>query len=364
MRTTILIASVALLIGAALCHVDAAADPPKTVAAAQAVDKPLGDLSLDDATLLDALLTVRQRGNVRLTVDWDALDAVGVTPKSKVTLAGRGVTVAQALDLTLGHVEGATGPLCWFVHGRNIHITSRAAAMRVRRPASSQPSRSRPARPTARPASQPVLPRLSLRFDEMPLAEVVTFFRRRTGLNLTVDWRALEAIGVSRDTPVTLTIDKPVPLTQALDLVVDLFNPAAPPTGRVFWDVDGGIIVLTSGEALDRELVTRVFDVSDLLVVTPDFVGPRWDADTGGGTEGGSSDSPLSGAGDRTVAAADPAAERALREQKLIDAVRLTIGEEYWQPVGRGSIRIFRGKMIVSQTRLGYILLARALSRR
>ncbi|MFW6146383.1 MAG: hypothetical protein ACOC7R_03520 [Planctomycetota bacterium] len=360
MRTTTLILAAALLI----CPVGARADAPagKTVAAREALGEPLGGLSLSHATLLDVLVTLRQRSDVRLTVNWDALEAVGVTPASTVTLVGRGLALAQALDLTLGRIEGAAGPLCWFVHGRDVHITSRAAKMRLRRRGVSQRDRA-----ASRPASRPAVPTVQLRFDATPLEEVVAFFRRRTGANITVAWRALEAIGVGRETPVTLTIDKPIPAGRALDLVVESLTPGAPPTGQVFWDAADGVITITSGEALDRTLITRVFDVSDLLVVTPDFAGPslsirRGEAETDGDDW---SDSSIA-SGDRgatAMGAGTPAVERARREQQLIDAIRSAIGEPYWRPSGRGSIRIVRGKMIISQTRLGYKLLARSLSR-
>ena len=370
MRTSILIVSAAMLIGATAVHANAApttstAPPPaKTVAAAETLAKPLGDLSLPDTTLLNALVTLRQRGGVRLTVNWDALKAVGVTPASKTALVGRGMTLAQAMDVAIGRVKGTTGPLCWFVHGRNIHITSRAEKMRLRRAGAFQPV---PAAPRA--TSRPAEPKVTLQFDATPMDEVVAFFRRKTGMNLTVAWPALEAIGVLRDTPVTLTIDKPIPITRALDLFVESLAPTAPPPGQVFWDAKGTVLTITSGEALDRELITRVFDVSDLLIVTPNFVGPsltiqRETASDGGGSSS-SSDSPFTSdrGGTASPGTDDPATARARREQQLIDAIRSAIGEPYWQPSGRGSIRILRGKMIITQTRLGFKLLARSLSR-
>ncbi|NLF33036.1 MAG: hypothetical protein GX591_19395 [Planctomycetes bacterium] len=372
MRTMISIFAMSLVVGAATVPVRAAtattAPSDTTVAAAEAIGKPLGDLSLPRATLVEALVTLRQRSGVRLTVNWDALKAVGVTPASAVAVAGRGLTLAQALDLTLTRVQGAAGPLCWYVHGRDIHVTSRAARMRIRQAGSFQPVQPGPS--ASAPASRPAEPGVQFQFDATPMTEVAAFFREQTGLNVIVAWKALEAIGVTDQTPVTLRIDRPIPVAQALDLFVQSLAPTAPPTAQVFWDVEGNILTITSGEALNRELITQAFDVSDLLAITPDFAGPRLTiqrqtASEGGGSAASSESSFTSGSAEPTpTGTGDLADERARREQQLIDAVRGAIGEQYWQPAGRGSIVIIRGKLVVSQTRLGFKLLARSLGRR
>ena len=43
--------------------------------------------------------------------------------------------------------------------------------------------------------------------------------------------------------------------------------------------------------------------------------------------------------------------------------IQNAIGEEFWQPMGKGTIQIIRGQMVISQSRLGFMLLGRAMRR-
>ena len=51
-------------------------------------------------------------------------------------------------------------------------------------------------------------------------------------------------------------------------------------------------------------------------------------------------------------------------KEGLIAIIKASIGEDMWQDQGKGSIRIFGNRLIISQTTLGFKLLDKSLRRR
>ena len=47
-------------------------------------------------------------------------------------------------------------------------------------------------------------------------------------------------------------------------------------------------------------------------------------------------------------------------EENLINIVKSSIGEDMWQPQGKGAVKIMRNMMIISQTRLGFLMLKKS----
>jgi len=354
--------------------------------AAAAVKRAMGDFTLTDATLVDALAAYQTKTGAKITVNWEALRLAQVTPDSKVSVAAKRLTFAQVLDLTLARVRGAKAPLCWIITGKNVHVTTQAAIIGARRDLLSLG----PRRPAPRPAKGGTATRpqrrrptgVVLDFDDTPAEDVVAFFRGMyPKMNIFVAWKSLETVGVAKDTPVTLKITQPIPLMRALDLVVDTFNGGKPPRDQVLWDFNRGVLTITTGEVLDRKMEVRTYDVADLLIVIPDFVGPQVSIQRSQASSGGDSGSSFAGDNSRGFGSNRQFGQSGMtggatgmggqnvnqvrrdREQALIEIIRNAIGEEYWQPTGKGSIRIIRGQMIISQSRLGFRLLSDALSR-
>src|SRR6202011_5337523 len=106
--------------------------------------------------------------------------------------------------------------------------------------------------------------------------------------NISVNWKALEASGVTRDTPVNLHL-RSITLRKALSL---LLSEAGGGDGLSF-DVDQGVIEITTRELADQKMVTRVYPVEDLIMIIPDFTdAPQFSLDasqnqSGGGGGGG-----------------------------------------------------------------------------
>jgi len=135
-------------------------------------------------------------------------------------------------------------------------------------------------------------------------------------------------------------------------------------------------VQVATGESLDRTTRVRVYDISDILFVVPNFVGPRIDlTNTGNNTGtnntssgsyglfGNTSTSGNNVSGGTSTGEDDMDAQREKIRDTLIEIIKASIGDDMWAPTGKGSIRILRDRLIISQTPLGFKMLERALRR-
>ena len=128
-----------------------------------------------------------------------------------------------------------------------------------------------------------------LRFNGAALSDCIDFLGEASGANIVVDWRALDAAKVSKDTPITLRLNSEITLRRALRLV--LRNAGG--VGTLTFYVEDGIIQITSEEEADKEMTTRVYPIQDLLFQAPDYTNvPNLDitqnnSQQGGGGAGG-----------------------------------------------------------------------------
>jgi hypothetical protein len=81
-----------------------------------------------------------------------------------------------------------------------------------------------------------------VKFDAIGLVDVIDFLRDVTGANIFVNWRALEAAGVDRNTPITLDLSDS-PLSGVLD---QLLTQAGGKTAKLAYDVREGVITISS----------------------------------------------------------------------------------------------------------------------
>lgn len=111
---------------------------------------------------------------------------------------------------------------------------------------------------------------IDVNFEDAPLQEVVGYLREYTGLNWLID------PGIDGTAPVTLRL-KGVKVVTALRLALRHLDLAA--------IVRDGLLVIVPKEALHEMVVTRVYDIRDLLVKISNFAGPRLELQPGrGGT--------------------------------------------------------------------------------
>lgn len=190
-----------------------------------------------------------------------------------------------------------------------------------------------------------------LRFEQTPMGEVYNFVRDVTGINLHVNWRALEEAGVSRDTTVNIHL-RGISVRKLLDLII-----AESGAGdRLTWYVDEGVVEVTTREVADRKTIVRVYPIDDLIMEIPDFEGPTLDLSSAtqggsrsGGGGGGSSASLLK---DTNNEDRDQPRTKAQRVQALIDLITQTIQPDIWRVNGgTATIVYLHGSLIINAPR-------------
>jgi hypothetical protein len=231
-----------------------------------------------------------------------------------------------------------------------------------------------PERTVRGPEPAPALPR-EINFSETPLRLALDFIQEVAGVNFSVNWRSLETVGISKDTPITVRA-KGVTIAKVLDMVLNQLNGGRDLRSSVYWVIDEGVVEIATGDALDRTTSVRVFNVADLLVVVPNFRAPQINLGSAGNqvsgnnagvvtgglfqNTGDTSNQTTGGGGDEEESRADL---RQRARDKLISIVKTSIGEDWWAPTGKGSIQLLGDRLIIAQTPLGFKLLERALSR-
>lgn len=199
-------------------------------------------------------------------------------------------------------------------------------------------------------------------FEGIQLGLVIDYLRNITGLNFYVNWPALEAAGVSQDTPINLQLSN-VPAEQALKLVLQQAGASAFGE-QIGYSVIDGIVQISTLADLNRTVDIRIYDIRDLLVQVPNFTNaPEFDLEnaldssqtgSGRGTGGGGS----SGSGRSLFDTDDDDDEeeqlsRAERINQILELIQNTVGRpEEWEFFGGdvSSVRELNGNLIVRTT--------------
>jgi len=357
--TTRAILCVCLFISTAVHSPAGAAEKAKAV---EAMRRTLTKPSIS-GPVLKAFEQFRKLVGVELEVDIAALAAAGVKTTDTVAVRAARATGEQLLDLMLARLSGKRSPLAWYIDGNTVRVTTQMRVLyrdRLQYRPLRRPSARRPTTRRAKPRTR-VRPIREITFDETPLADAIAFLRDASGANIHVNWRSLELIGITRQSPVTLKVSRVTP-ARALSLVTDQLSISPDKLRRAYWVVDDGVVTVASGAALNTKLRTKVYNVADLLLVVPNFKANRLSVDQQEGTgRNRSSDSGFFGDDDDDDQADEdlPARRQRVREN-LIEIIKDAIGQDMWQPMGKGSIRLLADKLVISQTRLGFKLLAEA----
>jgi hypothetical protein len=360
-RTSILLISAFLAVGLVVCH-SLAGDDSQT-----ALQKQVPRFSVN-GTLDETMAKLSDAGGLKIVIDWKAMETTGIDRKATVVYSTSNATVEQLLEMALARAAVREHPLAWYVEGDVVHVTTQAKVLyRHDLPvAENTPAHSARAKDSA--------PAKSIKFDNSSLADVLNYVRDMSKVNLTVNWKSLEESGITKETQVSIEA-RDLTHAQLLDMVLDQVNGDKDRLSRAYWVAHNGVVTIATGNALNNETITKVVDVSDLLMPVPNIPGPTLDMSKstpsssggagGGGGSGGGSGGGLFGqqsSNSNSASAAEvdlPTARQKLRDN-LVQSVKDSIGDDMWKPDGKGSITLLGSKMIISQTLLGFKLMENA----
>lgn len=191
--------------------------------------------------------------------------------------------------------------------------------------------------------------RIPVAFNDTPLANVLEFFKTITLLNMDVDWQSLENVGISRDTPVSLNLTN-VTVETALSRITERVSPDQF-TGAA-WSISDGVLTIASREVINRNKALVIYDIRDLIVEVPDYLGaPDFDLNTvlqqGGQGGGGTGQSPFE--------EQDVERERRTLEERtneIVDIITTNVDTNGWQQNGGdvGMIQQLGGNLIITNT--------------
>ncbi len=122
--------------------------------------------------------------------------------------------------------------------------------------------------------------------------DAVERIRLGSGLNLVVNWPALQQSGITRDQEVWWPRLTNVTWRKVLELMLQQVSASLGGATQLDWAIDGGVLTISTRDDLNANLATRVYDVGDLLmppVVVPQGTGLGLTGQAGGtgvGTSG------------------------------------------------------------------------------
>lgn len=230
--------------------------------------------------------------------------------------------------------------------------TTPPAATGTKAPAVAAAS-ARPTRLTVRQMLNARLPELKM--DGVPLTDAIDFLRDVSGANLHVNWRALEAAGVTRDTVITSQL-RNVPVRKALSVILSQVSPEGSPLA--FYN-DGGVIEVTTQAIADEQLITRSYFVGDILMEIPDFTGPRMSLSSknSGGKNGGGGGS-SGGIFEQDNTDRVKGETKTERADKLVSLITQLVRPEIWETNGgTAKASYFNGYLIISAPRSAHELI-------
>ena len=202
----------------------------------------------------------------------------------------------------------------------------------------------------ARQAPTVILP--DLNFTNVALEDAIEFLRDVSNANIHVNWRALEEVGVSRDATINLRLRR-VSIGKVLSLML---AEAGGSDLLTHYDSDG-IIHVTTRELADRDMITFVYPIEDLVMEIPDFIAPSFDlAMSGGGGRGGGGARGGGGTGGGGLFTQQEEREnirtKQQRGEELVELIVSTVQPDIWDVNGgRAAIRYFNGSLVVTAPR-------------
>ena len=203
---------------------------------------------------------------------------------------------------------------------------------------------------------QRLLQRLSVRLIEQEFPAVIEYLREVSSVNIYVNWGALENDQPDiRTAQVTVQL-KDVTVQKALEVILDDAGGGLVELGYV---IEQGVVNIDTKERLNEKTYPRVYDIRDLLIRIPNFIGTRVDLSSigeqgsnseGGGSGGGGGlfdEDEEEGGG---ASAEDTPLTRSEMAAKVQELLKQTVANDSWYPNGMATINELNGNLVITQT--------------
>ena len=193
-----------------------------------------------------------------------------------------------------------------------------------------------------------------MKFTGVTLGDAIDFLRDAGGVNIHVNWKALEEHNVTPDTPVNVRL-RSVSVRKVLTL---LLSEAGGGDALTFY-VDEGVVEVTTRELADKKVYTKVYPVDDLVMEIPTFTEPpsfnlqtTTDQARGSGGGGGGGSGIFGGSATDQNRDQNNTTTREQRGEELVQLITETVRPDIWAVNGgTASIRYFRGNLVVTAPR-------------
>jgi len=184
------------------------------------------------------------------------------------------------------------------------------------------------------------------KLDDVPLSDAIDFLRDIAGVNVTVDWKALEAANISKDTQINLNLHD-ISAAKVLSLIL----PHAGPGDLLTYYVDQDVIEITTRTVADQKMITVVYYVQDLL--QPNDIFDYTIANISSGSAQVTGAGGGSGGSQSLSASQTPQAKTAAdKADQLIKLIETVVRPDIWRDNGgTASMAYLNGNLIVTAPR-------------
>ena len=189
-----------------------------------------------------------------------------------------------------------------------------------------------------------------LDLKENRFEDVVAFLQKVSNQNFDADWENLAAIGVEKDSLVTLRLPA-VTLETALNKILGKLGKDFSKPG---WAVSEGVIIVSSEEALRKQKTLVIYSIDDLIFNIPNYPDiPQIDLNSVlQQSKGGSGQSPFQNANQNRVLTPQQIDQQRLdRIRKITDIIQSNVDPESWQAGGGdATIQELNSSLIIKNT--------------
>jgi general secretion pathway protein D len=195
---------------------------------------------------------------------------------------------------------------------------------------------------------------------DTPFEAALKYLQTFANVNMDIDWASLEAIGVQKDTTISLNLTNPTVKT-VLEQVLNKAAPSLDLNSRASWTVYDGVLHIGSEPALRKNKVMVIYDVQDLLFEVRDKVDvPELDLQAafqntgGGGGGGGGGQSPFGQGNQNNQRQPGQGLQRPIEDRirDLRNIIVEQVDKDGWEDGGgdTGTIQVFQQNLIVTNT--------------